>query len=237
MSISDTIALADCPKGIVQTVSQPKGAFPLAKPQFRVITPGTQNGTVSPPKRKPNADLRTREYLTEPEIERLLKAAKGNRWGARDAAMILIAYRHGLRAAELVDLRWDQIELGRNAILHVRRVKNGTPSTHPLQGDEMRALRALMPAGRRQSPFVFITERGTPFTTAGFAKLVARAGVAAKFKFAVHPHMLRHACGFALANKGHDTRALQAYLGHRNIQHTVKYTELTPTRFKDFWRK
>jgi type 1 fimbriae regulatory protein FimB/type 1 fimbriae regulatory protein FimE len=166
----------------------------------------------------------------------MLKAAKANRWGSRDAAMILIAYRHGLRAAELVDLRWDQVEFGRNACLHVRRVKNGTPSTHPLQGDEMRALRALIPDGRRNSPFVFITERGAPFTTAGFAKMVARLGAAARFKFAVHPHMLRHACGFALANKGHDTRSLQAYLGHRNIQHTVKYTELAPTRFKDFWR-
>jgi type 1 fimbriae regulatory protein FimB/type 1 fimbriae regulatory protein FimE len=208
----------------------------MSKPRLRIVPPPTEIGTVGPPRRKPNADLRTREYLTEAEIERLLKAAKGNRWGQRDVAMILIACRHGLRAAELIDLRWDQVELGRNACLHVRRVKNGTPSTHPLQGDEMRALRALMPAGRRQSPFVFITERGTPFTTAGFAKMVARLGVAAKFKFAVHPHMLRHACGFALANKGHDTRALQAYLGHRNMQHTVKYTELAPTRFKDFWR-
>jgi type 1 fimbriae regulatory protein FimB/type 1 fimbriae regulatory protein FimE len=192
----------------------------MTKPQFRIVSPRNVIGTVSPPRRKPNADLRTREYLTEPEIERLMKAAKGNRWGSRDAAMILVAYRHGLRAAELVDLRWDQVELGRNGVLHVRRVKNGTPSTHPLQGDEMRAFRALMPDGRRQSPFVFITERGAPFTTAGFAKMMARLGVAAKFKFAVHPHMLRHACGFALANKGHDTRSLQAYLGHKNIQHT-----------------
>jgi type 1 fimbriae regulatory protein FimB/type 1 fimbriae regulatory protein FimE len=137
----------------------------MAKPQFHVITPGTQIGTVRPPRRKSNAELRTREFLTESEIERLLKAAKANRWGPRDAAMILIAYRHGLRAAELVDLRWDQVELGRNGVLHVRRVKNGTPSTHPLQGDEMRALRALMPDGRRNSPFVFVSERGAPFTT------------------------------------------------------------------------
>jgi type 1 fimbriae regulatory protein FimB/type 1 fimbriae regulatory protein FimE len=150
----------------------------MAKPRLRIVPSRTEIGTVSPPKRKPNADLRTREYLTEPEIERLLKAAKANRWGPRDAAMILIAYRHGLRATELVDLRWDQIELSRNGVLHVRRVKNGTPSTHPLQGDEMRALRALMPDGRRASPFVFITERGAPFTTAGFAKMVARLAVA-----------------------------------------------------------
>jgi type 1 fimbriae regulatory protein FimB/type 1 fimbriae regulatory protein FimE len=208
----------------------------MAKSHLRVVPSRAVIGTVSPPRRKPNADLRTREYLTEPEIDRLLRAAKANRWGARDAAMILIAYRHGLRAAELVDLRWDQVELGRNAVLHVRRVKNGVASTHPLQGDEMRALRALMPNGKPLSPFVFVSERGAPFTTAGFAKMVARAGVAAKFKFVVHPHMLRHACGFALANDGHDTRSLQAYLGHRNIQHTVKYTELAPTRFRDFWR-
>ena len=105
-------------------------------------------------------------------------------------------------------------------------------SVHPLQGDEMRALRAL----KRESSFVFVSERGTPFTRAGFAKMVARLGREAKFKFGVHPHMLRHACGYALANRGHDTRALQAYLGHKNIQHTVRYTELSPTRFKDFWR-
>ena len=87
-----------------------------------------------------------------------------------------------------------------------------------------------------KSPFVFTSERGAPFTTAGFARMVERAGSAAKFGFKVHPHMLRHACGYALANRGHDTRALQAFLGHRNIQHTVCYSEMSPTRFKDFWR-
>ena len=148
--------------------------------------------------------------------------------------MILIAFRHGLRAAEVVDLRWDQIDLGRNACLHVRRVKNGMPSMHPLQGDEMRALRELKRSA--DSTFVFVSERGAPFTRAGFAKMVARLSVEAKFKFGVHPHMLRHACGYVLANRGHDTRAPQAYLGHKNIQHTVRYTELSPTRFKDFWR-
>jgi integrase len=200
---------------------------------LRLVSPSALNGTV-PPRRKPNATLRTREYLTEAEVERLIKAAKANRYGQRDATMIIVAYRHGLRAAELVDLRWDQVDLGRNAALHVRRVKRGTPATHPLQGDEMRALRELKRG--TQSPFVFVSERGAPFTTAGFAKMVARLGQEAKFKFRVHPHMLRHACGYALANAGHDTRALQAYLGHKNIQHTVRYTELSPGRYKDFWR-
>ena len=183
----------------------------------------------------PNAELRTREYLTEAEVEKLIKAAGKNRWGHRDATMILVAYRHGLRVSELVDLRWDQIDFD-HAPLHVRRVKQGTPATHPILGDEMRALRRLQREQDPKSPFVFTSERGSPFTTAGFARLVERAGEAARLGFKAHPHMLRHACGFALANKGHDTRALQAYLGHRNIQHTVRYTELSPDRFKDFWR-
>ena len=204
----------------------------MAKPHPRLLQPRTVNGTV-PPRRQKNAELRTREYLTEAEVEQLMKAARDNRYGLRDATMILMAFRHGLRAAELVDLRWDQVELGRNAVLHVRRVKQGVPSVHPLQSDEMRALRELKRSV--PSPFVFTSERGTPFTTAGFAKTVARAGEAAKLK-GIHPHMLWHACGYALANRGHDTRALQAYLGHKNIQHTVRYTELSPTRFKDFWR-
>jgi type 1 fimbriae regulatory protein FimB/type 1 fimbriae regulatory protein FimE len=206
----------------------------MAKAHLKLVTPATVNRTVTPT-RPPNAELRTREYLTEAEVERLAEAAKGNRYGHRDATMILIAYRHGLRASELTDLRWEQIELA-SATLHVRRVKRGTPSTHPLRGDELRALRRLQREQEPKSPFVFTSERGTPFTTAGFARMVERAGVVAVLGFKAHPHMLRHACGYALANKGHDTRALQAYLGHRNIQHTVRYTELSPTRFRGFWR-
>jgi integrase len=187
------------------------------------------------PTRLPNEEYRTREHLTEAEVEKLLKAAKKNRWGLRDSTIILVAYRHGLRAAELVDLRWDQVDFA-TATLHVRRVKQGTPSTHPISGDESRALRRLQREQDPKSPFVFTSERGSPFTTAGFARMVERAGVEAKFPFKAHPHMLRHACGYALANKGHDTRSLQAYLGHKNIQHTVRYTDMAPGRFKDFWR-
>jgi site-specific recombinase XerD len=206
----------------------------MAKRHLRLVTPATVNRTVGP-RRLPNAALRTREYLTEAEVERLMKAARGNRWGHRDATMLLVAYRHGLRVSELVDLRWEQVEFG-TASLHVRRVKQGTPSTHPILGDELRALRRLKREQEPRSAFVFTSERGTPFTTAGFARMVERAGREAKLAFNAHPHMLRHACGYALANNGHDTRALQAYLGHKNIQHTVRYTELSPTRFKDFWR-
>jgi integrase len=206
----------------------------MAKSHLRLVAPGTVNRTVTA-KRRPNADLRTREYLTEAEVERLLRATRGNRWGHRDAAMILVAYRHGLRASELTDLRWEQIDFA-TATLHVRRVKQGSPSTHPILGDELRMLRRLQREQEPKSPFAFTSERGSPFTTAGFARMVERAGAEAKLGFKAHPHMLRHACGFALAAKGHDTRALQAYLGHKNIQHTVRYTELSPTRFKSFWR-
>ena len=202
---------------------------------LRLVAPNSDNRTVTP-RRLPNAQLRTREYLTDAEVIAVMEAARGNRHGHRDATMILVAYRHGLRAAELVDLRWDQIEF-EAARLHVRRVKRGSPSTHPILGDEMRALRRLHREQEPKSAFVFTSERGSPFTTAGFARLVERAGAVAELGFKAHPHMLRHACGFALANKGHDTRALQAYLGHKNIQHTVRYTELAPDRFKDFWRR
>ena len=205
----------------------------MAKPSLAIVSPSTVNRTVGP-LRRPNAETRTREYLTAAEVESLMEATKANRRGHRDATMILVAYRHGLRAAEVVDMRWEQVDFFA-ATLAVRRVKKGTPATHPIRGDEIRALRRLQRESP-QSPFLFVSERGAPFTPAGFAKMVERAGIAAKLEFKAHPHMLRHACGYALANAGHDTRSLQAYLGHRNIQHTVRYTELAPTRFKDFWR-
>jgi site-specific recombinase XerD len=113
--------------------------------------------------------------------------------------------------------------------------KNGSPSVHPMQGDEIRALRRLQ---REQGPssHVFMTERDGPMTPKAFHALFGRIGARAKMLFPIHPHMLRHGCGYALANAGHDTRALQAWLGHKNIQHTVRYTELAPDRFKTFWR-
>ncbi len=206
----------------------------MANPHLELVTPTTEKRTVTP-RRLKNADLRTREYLTEQEIEALMAAARQNRHGHRDATMILVTFRHGLRAAEAVDLRWDQVDF-RAATLHVRRVKQGNPSTHPILGDELRALRRLQRDQEPKSPFAFTSERDGPFSTAGFARMVERAGLAAALGFKAHPHMLRHTCGFVLANKGHDTRALQAYLGHRNIQHTVGYTELAPDRFKAFWR-
>jgi type 1 fimbriae regulatory protein FimB/type 1 fimbriae regulatory protein FimE len=178
---------------------------------------------------------RTRNYLTGAEVDRLIAAArKVSRYGHRDATMIPIAYRHGLRASEVCDLQWHQVELAAGR-LHVRRSKRGTPSVHPMQGDEIRALRRLQ---REQGPgpHVFVSERGGPMTPKSFGNAFARLGERAGMPFLIHPHMLRHGCGYALANAGHDTRALQAWLGHKNIQHTVRYTEMAPDRFRDFWR-
>lgn len=183
------------------------------------------------PRRLPNAAYRQREYLTETEVDRLIEAArKRGRNGPRDTAAILLAYRHGLRAQRCL-LRWSQIDL-RHGRLHVNRAKGGIESVHPLHGPELRALRPLQGA----SPYVFVTEAGTPVTTAWFLRMVQRTGKAAKFPFPVHPHMLRHSTGYKLANDGHDTRSLVHYLGHRNLQSTARYTALAPDRFAGFWQ-
>jgi integrase len=150
----------------------------MAKSAVKTMPSAIVKRTVAMPVRLKNADLRTREYLTNDEVQRLAEAAKANRHGQRDATMILVAYRHGLRASELTDLRWDQVEFT-SATLHVRRVKQGTPSTHPILGDELRALRRLQREQEPRSPFVFTSERDTPFATAGFARMVERAGVEA----------------------------------------------------------
>jgi type 1 fimbriae regulatory protein FimB/type 1 fimbriae regulatory protein FimE len=191
-------------------------------------------------KTAPNIKMLTvgkpRKYLLPKEVELLIATARrNNRHGHRDATMILLAYKHGLRASEVVSLTWDQVELNAGR-LHVRRAKNGTPSVHPLRGDELRALRRLQRETPHKSPYVFVSERGSPMTRLGFHHLVQRLGKAAGMTFNVHPHMLRHACGFKLANDGHDTRSLQHYMGHASISNTVIYTAMSADRFRDFWK-
>jgi integrase len=205
----------------------------MTKPRLRLVAPTTENRTVTP-RRPKNRVLRTREHLTVDEVERLIEAAKNNRYGHRDGLMVLLAFRHGLRAAELVDLRWEQVDF-KTASLSVRRLKNGIDTTHPLTGRELRALRRHQRESAK-SPFVFVSERGAPLTAPGFSRMVERAAVSARLGIKAHAHMLRHACGYKLANDGHDTRSLQAYLGHRNIQNTTRYTALAADRFKGFWK-
>ena len=215
-----------------QTIST---SIPAADGTVEEARPTRESGKVVPPRRVSNRERRTREHLTPQEVDKLITAAsRVGRYGHRDATLILIAYRHGLRVSELVAVRWDQVDL-EQGLLHVSRLKNGVSSTHPLRGPEIRALRRL----RREygiSPYVFTTERRGAMTDSSVRKIIARAGDQALLGFPVHPHMLRHACGFKLANEGQDTRAIQHYLGHRNIQHTVRYTELAVDRFKRFWR-
>ena len=185
--------------------------------------------------RRPNAAYRKREHLTETEIEKLIEAAKGNRYGHRDATMILVAYRHGLRASEICELTWDAIDF-HAATIHITRKKHGQPATHQVRGDELRALRKLQNEQEPKSAFVFTSERaGAPFSRDSFNWMVKRAGKKVGMPFQVHAHMIRHATGYKLANAGKDTRSIQGYLGHKDIRHTVRYTELSPTRFKNFW--
>jgi len=190
-----------------------------------------------PPLKPKNKDVRAREYLTEQEVEKLRKAArKYSRYGHRDDTLILLMFRHAFRVSEVVALRWDQVDL-KKGLLHVSRIKNGLASTHPLRRLELRALKQLKRELRDEdAPYVFMSQRGTPLTTRTVHAIIAEAAEHADFAFSIHPHMLRHSAGFYLANHGHDTRAIQAYLGHANIMHTVKYTELAPNRFKDFWK-
>jgi type 1 fimbriae regulatory protein FimB/type 1 fimbriae regulatory protein FimE len=188
----------------------------------------------TPPRKPLNAERRSREYLTPGEVDTLMSAARRiGRHGHRDATMILLTYRHGLRVSELVSLRWEQVDL-KEGLLHVRRRKHGIATTHPLYGTEIRALRQVARA-YPDTPYVFVSERKGPMTASTFRKIVARAGESAQLGLYVHPHMLRHATGFKLANDGQDTRAIQHYLGHKKIQHTVGYTTLAATRFQGFW--
>ena len=195
--------------------------------------PTIKNGTVPPPM-LPHRQKRPREYLSAHEVEELMTVAKTRgRYGHRDATMILLAYRHGLRVSELCSLRWEQVDF-EVGLLHVRRLKQGIPSVHPLHGPELRALRKLKRESR-SSPYLFVTERGGPLTTAAFRKLLSRIASDSSLEFSIHPHMLRHSCGYKLVNDGHSLRTIQHYLGHRNIQNTVRYTELASDCFNDFW--
>jgi type 1 fimbriae regulatory protein FimB/type 1 fimbriae regulatory protein FimE len=206
------------------------------RPSFSVKSGKSRTKKVAGPPVKPkNLERRPREYLTAAEVKAMVDAAKtAGRHGQRDALLILMMYRHALRVGELVDLQWSQVNLN-SGKLHVNRLKNGDSSVHFLEGDEIRALRKLE-RDYPDSQFVFCSERHGPLTPNTVYKLFARAGVLAKLKFPVHPHMARHGKGFQLAGIGTDTRAIQGYMGHRNIQHTVLYTKLDPSRFKGFGR-
>jgi site-specific recombinase XerD len=180
-----------------------------------------------------------KDYLTESEIAQFLAASKLGRHGVRDYCMMLLTYRHGLRVSELIDIRIADVDMA-TARLFVRRLKGSLSTSQPIEGDELRAIRAWLrfrslDTKASHSPFLFPSERG-PLTRQALNYLVQRTGHKAELSSQVHPHMLRHSCGFYLANKGPDTRLIQDYLGHRNIAHTVRYTRTAASRFEGLWR-
>lgn len=197
----------------------PKSSTNLQKPE-RIL------------RRPKNIEVRSREYLRPDEVEKLINAAKSvGRNQVRDSVLILMMFRHGLRVSEVINLKWADIDWA-TAHIHVSRLKRGFPSVQPIDGKEMRLLRMLerLQAGDK-SHWLFLSERKAPMTDHSVRKIVTRAGQLAKFDFPVHPHMLRHSCGYFLASKGWDTRVIQDYLGHKQIQHTIRYTQLAPNRF------
>ncbi len=184
--------------------------------------------------RQTNLERRPREYLRPDEIDRVISAAKLSSAPVRNHALVLTSYRHGLRVGEAVNLRWSQIDFTR-AQFHINRLKNGKPGLHPIEGDELRLLRRLK-GEVGESPWLFLSRLRLPLTPRGANMTVTQLGEVAGLEFPIHFHQLRHSCGFALANKGCDTRLIQDWLGHQNIQHTARYTALTPQRFEGLWR-
>ena len=192
-----------------------------------------KSGGGGDPDRAADAYERGRDYLGPPQVDRLLAAAKKGRHGVRDHLLVLMMYHHGLRVSEAVALRRDHVDLAQSR-LWVARLKNGLSVEHPVAGDELRAIRRWLARRDDDLPWLFVSERRQPMTRQAVNYLIKRAGDRAGLGH-VHPHMLRHSCGFAVANKRHDLRLIQDWLGHRDPRHTAHYTRTAATRFDGLW--
>jgi integrase len=178
---------------------------------------------------------RARDYLTEAEFRVFLQGTRGSRYRWRNAAMLMLTFYHGLRASELCNLRYKDVDLDHGR-LWIARLKGSLSTEQPLRAEELRALKRYLPQrGDGQLPWLFLTERGDQFTRFAINYLVRSTGQRAGLGFHVHPHMLRHGCGYALANRGYDLRLIQDYLGHRDPKHTTRYTRTAATRFEGLW--
>ncbi len=182
-----------------------------------------------------DAHERKRDFLTETEIEKLLDAARAGRHGFRDWFIIFMMYRHGLRVSELCRMKIEDFDES-NRRIWIERLKGSLSTWHPLPSDELRAIRKWLRTRTDTAfPEMFISERAEPFQRQSINYIIRRAGETAKLSFRVYPHMLRHSCGYSLGNKGYDTRLIQDYLGHRNSQHTARYTRTAAERFMGLW--
>jgi type 1 fimbriae regulatory protein FimB len=182
--------------------------------------------------------MNDRKHLTGLEVEKLLAATKGNRNEARDRCLLLLMFRHGLRVSEACGLKLSQVDI-ESHVLHVARLKKGLSTTHPLRVEEIRAIKAWLTDRAKMKPDTdafFVSERRSPLSRKTAWLAIHNYGELAGLSLPAHPHMLRHACGYALADQGADTRLIQDYLGHRNIQHTVIYTAANAARFEKLWR-
>lgn len=190
--------------------------------------------TTTPIRTTRNKDVRVREYLTADEIDQLIAALrKKSRNPNRDALLVTMMFRHGLRVGEAVHLKWDQVDF-KDSTLRVNRLKGSKDSVHPIPGGELRLLRKL--EREKSSRYIFLSERKSPLTTQAVYRMLRNVEQDLGWDFPIHPHMLRHSCGYYLANQGHDTRSIQMYMGHTSINNTVLYTQLTGDQFKSFWK-
>jgi len=176
---------------------------------------------------------RLKDFLDSTEMDRLLEAAKEGRHGIRDYALLLAMYRHGLRVSEAIGIRKDAVNM-RRARMWVNRTKNSLSTEQPVSGDELRALKRYLATREDSLPWLFVSAQQTQLTRQAVNYLIAQAGLRAKLGH-VHPHMLRHSCGYYLANKGTDFRTTQDYLGHRDPKHTTRYTRVAGHRFEGLW--
>lgn len=189
-----------------------------------------ESNTSKSPRSLRNIDLRNREYLAEDEVEKLVKVIrKKSRNPDRDECLVWMMFQHGLRVSEIVNITWDQINF-KTGMLHVNRLKGSIDGVHPITGKVMRLLRKLEKQKNKQR-YVFISERKAVMDHQAVYRMLRRMEKEAELGFPLHPHMLRHSCGYYLANKGTDTRTIQQYMGHAHIANTVRYTHLDSRRF------